>query len=195
MEKKGGIIAMKGVYLEKVTLVLSFSLLLALLSQIRIPLPFTPVPVTLQTLGVLFIGYYLGPRLGVVSVLTYLMLGALGLPFFSGLKGGLLHLSGPTGGYLMGFVAGVYLVGLSKEKGLLSKHYFSFLVALCAHLVIYFFGTLWFISGFYHLGLAKTLKELLYLTVFPFLIVDIFKALLFTGFILVENKVRGAIKR
>ncbi|MFN3406233.1 MAG: biotin transporter BioY [Caldimicrobium sp.] len=186
---------MKKVYVEKILFAFSFALLLGLLSQIRIPLPFTPVPLTLQTLGVLIIGYYLGSKLGALTIMLYLLLGASGIPFFSGVKGGLLVLSGPTGGYLFGFIAGAYLVGKAKELGYLTKLRNVFFIGLSAHFLIYFFGTLWFISGFHLMGWRETLKEILTLTVFPFVIPDLFKTLLFVGFVASDNKLRGAIKK
>ncbi|MFN4131808.1 MAG: biotin transporter BioY [Caldimicrobium sp.] len=195
MDKREGIWEMKRELLGKIALIFSFSLLLALFSQIRIPLSFTPVPLTLQTLGVLFIGYYLGAFAGVASVILYLTLGAIGFPFFAGLKGGLLSLSGPTGGYLVGFIAGVYIVGKAKEMGLLKNPFIAFLTALFMHLIIYFFGTLWFLGGFYFLGWSKTLKDLLTLTVFPFIPTDIIKSLLFAGFVLAENKVYKVVRK
>ncbi|MFN3504892.1 MAG: biotin transporter BioY [Caldimicrobium sp.] len=186
---------MKKVYVEKVFLVFSFTLLLGLLSQIRIPLPFTPVPLTLQTLGILLIGYYLGSKLGVLCIISYLLLGALGLPFFSGVKGGLLVLSGPTGGYLFGFVVGAYIVGKAKEIGFLSKFINAIFVGLLTHFVIYFFGTLWFISGYHLMGWSETLREILAFTVFPFVIPDFFKTLLFAGLVISDKKIREAIKK
>lgn len=176
---------------EKVTLTVSFTLLLALLSQIRIPLPFTPVPLTLQTLGVLFTGYYLGARLGLLSILLYITLGALGLPLFSGMKGGLLALSGPTGGYLVGFAFAVYLIGLARERALLNGWLMAFFVALLAHLVIYVFGALWFYSGFMKFSPYGTFAELLRFTVYPFILVDVFKSLLFAGAISLHNRIRS----
>jgi biotin transport system substrate-specific component len=194
MLEREEVIEKKNVYLQRLALILSFSILLALLSQIRIPLPFTPVPMTLQTLGILFIGYYLGSRAGLLSVGLYLLLGALGLPLFSGVKGGLLVLSGPTGGYLLGFLAGVFLVGKAKEGGYLTKAWSTFFVAVLAHILIYFFGTLWFTAGYYFLGFKETLRDILGLTVLPFLPMDFIKALLFTGFVLSERKFREALR-
>lgn len=181
--------------LTKGILVISFTILLALLSQIRIPLPFTPVPLTLQTFGVLLIGYYLGAKAGTLSILLYLFLGAAGLPFFSGVKGGLLVLSGPTGGYLLGFLAGAYLVGKAKEKGLLERPIYAFLCGVLAHFIIYFFGVLWFVSGYKFFSTSYTLREILTLTVFPFLPWDVIKSILFAGFILSEKRVKEAFRR
>src|SRR5579864_2125911 len=77
-----------------------FSLLTAVLAQIRIPLPFTPVPLTGQTFAVLLAGAALGSRRGFLSQALYLAEGAAGLPVFAGAVGSLAHLFGPTGGYL-----------------------------------------------------------------------------------------------
>jgi len=191
--KRVEVMAFKREHLLKMVQVFSFTLLLALLSQIRIPLPFTPVPLTLQTLGILFIGYYLGKTYGVLSVLLYLFLGTLGLPFFSGIKGGLLVLSGPTGGYLLGFLAGVYLVGTFKERGYLEKPQVAFGTALLSHFLIYLFGVSWFLAGNYTLGLSQTFKEVFTLTVLPFLPFDVVKALLFAGFVATEKRVKRSI--
>lgn len=78
--------------------------LTAALAQIAIPLPFTPVPVTLQVLGVLLAGIALPPAPAALSQAAYVALGAAGLPVFAGFNGGAHHLVGPTGGYLWGFV-------------------------------------------------------------------------------------------
>lgn len=180
----------RGLAVEKIVSVSFFTLLLALLSQIRIPLPFTPVPFTLQSLGILFIGYYLGSTMGLLAVLLYLTLGTLGLPFFSGLKGGLLVLSGPTGGYLLGFLFAVLLIGKAKELGLLSSWYKSLFMGFLAHLVIYFFGVTWFLVGFNSLSFSYGLKETLWLTVIPFLPSDFFKSLLFSIFVQTSPKIR-----
>lgn len=182
-------------FLGKGLLIFSFTLLLALLSQIRIPLTFTPVPLTLQTFGVLLIGYYLGAKAGALSILLYLLLGAAGLPFFSAGKGGLLVLSGPTGGYLLGFLAGAYIVGKAKELGFLQRSIYIFLSGFLAHFIIYFFGVLWFVSGYKFFSTSHTLKEILTLTVFPFLPWDIIKSLLFVGFVFSEKRMKEAFKR
>uniref|UniRef100_UPI002580E7FB biotin transporter BioY n=2 Tax=Oceanithermus sp. TaxID=2268145 RepID=UPI002580E7FB len=73
----------------------------ALLAQVALPLPFTPVPVTLQTLGVLLVGAALGSRLGAQALGLYLAAGAAGLPVFAGGGAGVGWLAGPTGGYLL----------------------------------------------------------------------------------------------
>lgn len=90
--------------------------LTAVLAYIRIPLPFSPVPVSAQTLAVMFAGALLGARLGAFSQLVYVLMGAVGLPVFAGGQGGPAVLAGPTGGYLIGFILGAYVVGRMTEQ-------------------------------------------------------------------------------
>jgi biotin transport system substrate-specific component len=91
--------------------VMSFIALTAAGAYIRIPLPFTPVPITLQTFFVILAGALLGKKLGSVSQLGYLLVGIFGLPVFSGGLYGLARLLGPTGGYLIGFVLAAFAIG------------------------------------------------------------------------------------
>jgi len=97
-------------------LVLGGSLLVAALAQVRIPLPFTPVPLTGQTFGVMLVGAGFGSRLGFLALLLYLLEGLLGLPFFNGGGSGLSHLTGPTGGYLLAFPLAAGLMGWFVER-------------------------------------------------------------------------------
>lgn len=88
-----------------------FTALIICGAYISIPLSFTPVPIVLQNLFVLLCGLLLGSRWGGASVLLYLLLGAVGLPVFAGGGGGVAHFLGPTGGYLIGFLVSVIVVG------------------------------------------------------------------------------------
>jgi biotin transport system substrate-specific component len=96
--------------------VLGASLLIGLCAQIKIPLFFSPVPLTLQTFAVLLIGGILGAKKGIASVLLYFLQGFVGLPVFSGGASGLLYFMGPVGGYLIGFILQAYLVGWWMER-------------------------------------------------------------------------------
>jgi biotin transport system substrate-specific component len=100
---------------RQVGLVIGFSLLTALAAQIVIPIG--PIPITGQTFAVLLTGALLGSRLGAIAIITYLIEGALGLPFFSGGHAGLLHLMGPSGGYLIAFPAAAFITGAFAEHG------------------------------------------------------------------------------
>ncbi|GAW92887.1 biotin transporter BioY [Calderihabitans maritimus] len=117
-----------------------FAAITAISAQISIPLSFTPVPITMQVLAVCLAGGILGARLGAVSQLVYILLGAFGMPVFAQGKAGLNVLFGPTGGYIIGFVIAAYVIGLVIEKRMT---YLSTLVAMFLGLVIiYFLGTI-----------------------------------------------------
>lgn len=93
-----------------------FAAVIAVLSQIAIPLP-SGVPVTLQTFAVALAGYTLGMKLGGLSALVYVLIGAVGVPVFSGFKGGFGSLTGPTGGFIWGFIIMALLCGLGTDTG------------------------------------------------------------------------------
>ena len=119
----------------------SGALLVAILSQLVIPL--VPVPVTGQTFAVLLVGAALGSRRGSLSMLTYLTIGAFGLPVFAGGAAGLARLAGPTAGYLAGFVLAAALVGWLCERGWDRRPATTFLAMAVGQLVIYVPGVLW----------------------------------------------------
>jgi len=149
-------------------LVAGFSLVIALGAQIAIPLPFTPVPVTLQTLAVLLAGCLLGSGRGALAVIAYVAEGCAGLPVFSGGTAGVAHLLGPTGGYLVGFVAAAYLVGLLAENGLPLNPLGSLLTLAVGSLVLYVPGLLW-------LGIYTGFGRVLTLGFLPFAVGDALK--------------------
>ena len=124
-------------------LVTGFSLLIALSAQVAIPLPFTPVPVTLQTFAVILTGCLLGSRRGALAVIAYIAEGSFGLPFFSGGTAGIVHLLGPTGGYLVGCVASAFLAGLLSERKSAMKPAGLLLALVAADLVVFIFGVTW----------------------------------------------------
>lgn len=125
-----------------VSLVFAFSLLTALAAQIVIPIG--PVPITGQTFAVLLTGALLGSRLGAMAMVVYLIEGAVGLPFFYGGHGGLVHLLGPTGGYLVAFPAGAFITGAFAENGW-DKRFTTAAVAMAVgSIVILLAGLAWF---------------------------------------------------
>jgi biotin transport system substrate-specific component len=101
--------------------VTAFALLTAVGAYLRIPLPFTPVPVTLQVFFVLLCAATLGPVYGTISQLLYIGLGIAGLPMFTLVGAGFSHLLGPTGGYILGFVAAQALAGFIIHRGGISS--------------------------------------------------------------------------
>jgi biotin transport system substrate-specific component len=125
---------------HNILLILGGSVLIALSAQAAIPLPFTPVPVTGQTFAILVVGMALGSWRGGLAVVAYLMEGALGLPVFAGGKGGLVVLFGPTSGYLFGFVAAAFIVGLLAERRWDRHPVNAALAMLVGNIVIYIPG-------------------------------------------------------
>ena len=118
----------------------------ALWISAKISIPFWPVPLTMQTLVVLMIGMAFGTRLGVATVFLYLAEGAVGLPVFSGTpeKGiGLTYMMGTTGGYLVGFVLAVGMVGYLAERGWDRTPQTTAAAMLIGNIVIYIPGLLW----------------------------------------------------
>lgn len=122
---------------------LAFTAATALSAQVRFPLPFTPVPLTLQTFFVLLAGVTLGSAWGAASMGLYLVLGSIGLPIFTGTGVGLAHLAGPTGGYLLAFPLAAYLAGwiAGRDRGVLRV----FGALLAGEVTILGAGTLWLI--------------------------------------------------
>jgi biotin transport system substrate-specific component len=160
-------------------LVLSGSLFVALLAQVSLPLPFTPVPITGQTLGVLLVGAALGSRLGFLALLAYLVEGGLGLPFFAGGTGGLAKLLGPTGGYLLAFPLAAGLVGLLVERFGADRSFLKTLLAMLAgNLLIYALGVPWLGAFLAGVGKYPGLAGLLSMGMIPFLPGDLVKAVL-----------------
>ena len=156
--------------LKNLIIALIGTIILAISSKIKIP--FYPVPMTMQTFVVLFLGITLGWKLGVATIALYLFEGIIGLPVFSGTpeKGiGIVYFTGPTMGYLIGFLFTVYFAGsLNFSKNLFIK----FLQLSFSISFIYIFGILW-------LGtLIGWGKPLFQLGVQPFLIAEIFKILI-----------------
>ena len=162
-----------------VALVLGGSLLIALSAYIRIPLPFSPIPVTGQTLTVLLLGALLGSRRGTLAVLAYLAEGCLGLPIFQGGHAGLLYLLGsPTAGYLIGFIFAAYVTGRLAEQGWDRHVATTCLAMLIGNLIIYACGVSWLAT---RLGTFLGSQGSLALGLYPFIPGDILKITLATG--------------
>ena len=148
-----------------------FIILTALGAYVRIPLPFTPVPVTLQTFFVLLSGAVLGRKWAAASQAGYLFLGALGLPIFTGAGSGIAFLFGPTGGYLIGFVLSGWIVGGMTQGENHQTTIRTILAMIIGSLAgIYLFG----LVGL-SLFLRCNLSQALALGFFPFILGDAIK--------------------
>ena len=156
--------------------ILGGSLLLAFCAQINIPLYFTPVPLSCQTLGAMLIGAMMGSRKGALVVFTYLLEACFGLPFFAGGCSGILRLFGPTGGYLLALALQAYLAGwfVERQKSFHTTKTMMALLSICMiHLTI---GSLW-LSQF--VGLQSALA----MGIYPFLIGEVIKTLGLTAYL------------
>jgi biotin transport system substrate-specific component len=138
--------------LRAIVLIVAGTVLLTLSAKIKLPLPY--VPMTLQTLVVLLIGAAYGWRLGVATVMAYLGEGAAGLPVFAGSVGGIVPLTGPTAGYLFGFVAAAFIAGWLSERGWDRSVPRLFVAMGIGHIVILATGFAWLAFGV-KLGVEK----------------------------------------
>jgi biotin transporter BioY len=123
--------------------VVAGSLLIAAAAQLKLFLPFTPVPVTGQTFAVLLIGALYGSKRGAASVMTYLALGLAGLPVFSAAPPGPAAILSPTAGYLVGFVGAAWVTGALSERGWDRRPWTAALAMLIGSAVIFACGLLW----------------------------------------------------
>ena len=176
---------------RSVSLAVVFSLLTALAAQIVIPIG--PVPITAQTFAVLLTGALLGSRLGAMAMIVYLAEGSVGLPFFYGGHGGIAHLFGPTGGYLVAFPAAAFITGAFAENGW-DKRFVTAVAAMAVgSIVILLAGWAWF-SVLMHTPLPAAFT----VSVAPHLIGDVIKILLAAaalpaGWALLKRKASGKV--
>lgn len=167
--KKGSLLSIRNLFL-----VCCGSAVLTLSAKISVP--FYPVPITLQTLAVLLLGALLGFRLGFSAVALYLVEGAFGLPVFAGtpVRGiGIPYMLGPTGGYLLGFLLAVALVGYASDNRWCRTIFKTGCVMIAAGLSIHIPGLLWLAQ---FTGYEKVLE----VGLFPFLLGDFLKISLAT---------------
>ena len=154
--------------LMDVVLALGFACLTAASAQISFWIG--PVPVSGQTFAVLLSGAVLGSRLGALSQLSYLVIGLTGIPYWFSLGGapGIARLIGPTGGYLLGFVACAFVVGLLVERGWGKNIWKTGIAMVAGSMVMYVFGLSW-------LSIYVSDSMLLQAGLYPFVVGDIIK--------------------
>ena len=158
--------------LKYILIIFLGSVLLTISSKIKIP--FYPVPMTMQTFVVLFLGMSFGYKIGLATVSLYLLEGIIGLPVFSNSpeKGvGLIYFTGPTMGYLIGFLIATFLAGYFKFEGNLLSNFIKLLISVST---IYILGVFWLGS------LIGWDKPIIQLGVTPFLLAELFKIIILT---------------
>ncbi len=154
-------------------LILIFSLAIVLSAQVSIPLPFSPVPITGQSLVVLLSAVILGSKRGLLSVIAYIFLGVIGMPAFAGGASGFARILGPTGGYIVGFAVSAYIVGWLAEKGWDKSLAGAFFAMLIGNAVIY-------AVGLPRLAFFVGVERVFAMGLFPFIPGDVLKLLLAT---------------
>jgi len=163
---------------NKIILAIGMAGLTGILAQVRLFLPFTPVPVTCQTFAVLLAGVALGRYWGGVSQIIYVALGAAGIPWFNAATGGFSSIMGPTGGYLLGFILAALFVGHVTDRYASAKGFYQMLgiMAFANFILIYLPGIIQLNIWLYLFkGGHSNFSQLIYTGVMPFVAGDSIK--------------------
>ena len=158
---------------NKIALALGMAVITGLLAQVRIPVAWSPVPITGQTLAVLLTGVLLGRNWGGISMALYTALGAAGVPWFAGWGGGLAVLTGPTGGYIVGFILTAMFLGYVTDRYVKSRGFFAMfaLMSVATFVLVFIPGLLQLSIWFSFVkGSTPALGELLTMGLYPFVI-------------------------
>ncbi|MBQ9765516.1 MAG: biotin transporter BioY [Lachnospiraceae bacterium] len=141
-----------------------------------------PIPVTFATLALYFISFFVGEKIGVVAVLIYILLGAVGLPVFSGFTGGLQRIMGITGGYIVGYIPCVYVSGLMIRR--MPKKLGVYILAMTTGTcILYLTGILWYVFQ-----TEMSVTAAMMICVVPFVPADILKIVIASVFVQEVNK-------
>jgi biotin transport system substrate-specific component len=164
---------------------LTFAVLMAISANSFIYLPFTPVPVTTQVLTVLLSGLFLGSRWALASQTLYIIMGLMGLPVFSGFKNAAVFLTGPTVGYVLGFLAAAFITGYIYENSNIDtgkplRNLFTGFISCAAGVVlIHLFGFIYLFGYLFSINSTQSILSTLIMTwklgTQPFIIIDLLK--------------------
>ena len=171
---------------KQMVLIALMTAVTCVLGPLSIPLPFSPVPISLTNFAIFLAIFVLGMKNGTISFIIYLLLGAVGVPVFSSFRGGLQVLAGPTGGYLIGFIFLALIMGFALD------HFDRKLVPTIIGMIIgmavcYAFGTVWLAKL-----LSLSFKEGLMRGVIPYLAGDVAKIIIAA---IVGPKLYGATQK
>lgn len=167
--------------LTNVVLMVVGAMFLALFAQLRVVLPFTPVPITGQTLAVSIIALLYGKKLAPATIITYIVAGSLGAPVYAGFKAG-FPLLVATGGYIIGWVVSSFIIGYLAEKGWINSFAKTVLAIILGEIVMY-------ALGMFQLHLFVPNKNVFMVGFIPFIPGDIVKILLATSIVTTVRKV------
>jgi biotin transport system substrate-specific component len=164
--------AVPGARVRDAVLIVGAALLTAALAQVAVPVPGSPVPVTGQTLAVVLSAAALGPHRGVAGQALYIVLGAVGLPFYSDASSGIEVIAGATGGYLIAFLPAAYLIGLAARHGLDRAAWKALPLFIAGQAVVFAIGVPW-LAFAAHLNIDEALHAGFY----PFILGGLLKAI------------------
>lgn len=163
-------------WIKDAAVILGASVIIALFANVSFRLPFSPVPIATQATVILLLSCFLGSKRATLSVLAFLMQGASGLPVFAGGKFGIAHLAGPTGGYILGYLAAAFVTGLIMER-IEQRTISKTLGAMgLGNLIVYLFGLPW-------LSVYIGWQNAFMLGMLPFLLTDALKILVAVQFL------------
>ena len=171
---------------RQITLIGLMTAITCILAPLSIPLPFSPVPISLTNLVIFISVFILGMKDATISFLIYLLLGTVGLPVFSSFRAGLSVLAGPTGGYLIGFIPMAIIAGLVIDR-YINKRIVCLLGMIAGTAVCYLFGTAW-LAYQANMGFQAALMA----GVIPFIAGDLIKMVLA---MLIGPQIRSQLKR
>ena len=163
---------------NKIALAFCMAGLTGILAQVKVALPWTPVPITGQTFAALIVGVFLGRWWGGISQSIYVIMGAAGVPWFAGASGGYSAIIGPSGGYLIGFIFAALFVGHFTDKYIKARSFLPlFLLMLFANFVLIYIPGLMQLGIWLRLakGTSPTIWQLLSMGALPFVVGDIIK--------------------
>ena len=160
--------------------------IICVLAPFALPIPVSPVQISLGTLAIYFVLTVLGLKLGTISVIVYILLGLAGLPVFAGFTGGAGKLLGPSGGYILGYIFMALICGFFIDKWG-NNIFFSFLGFLLGTAVLYLFGSLWLIYQ-----TSVTFSQAIWAYVVPYIPGDLIKLILA---MLLGRQVRKRLER
>lgn len=171
---------------KQMVLIALMTAVTCVLGPLSIPLPFSPVPISLTNFAIFLAIFVLGMKNGTISFIIYLLLGAVGVPVFSSFRGGLQVLAGPTGGYLIGFIFLALIMGFALDH--FDRKLVPTIIGMIIGMVVYYaFGTVWLAKL-----LSLSFKEGLMMGVIPYLAGDVAKIIIAA---IVGPKLYGATQK
>ena len=171
---------------KQMVLIALMTAVTCVLGPLSIPLPFSPVPISLTNFAIFLAIFVLGMKNGTISFIIYLLLGAVGVPVFSSFRGGLQVLAGPTGGYLIGFIFLALIMGFALDH--FDRKLVPTIIGMIIGMVVcYTFGTVWLAKL-----LSLSFKEGLMMGVIPYLAGDVAKIIIAA---IVGPKLYGATQK